>query len=480
MIIFNGADVPSNRLILEGMGVQDFGVNYWRLKQRGLPTTKPYLFEGRFQDGVNIHLDLGAEKSSILYGKDLQDYLNLVLAFVANNAERITTCTDHPELPVQSLIDILGPSRVIIVWSPQSGYKRLRELAAAHQHIGIPGSGIESDTTLVGHLLPLRGNVLHAIACAKPDTLTSVRFESASTLSWLSPMLRGETVVWDGNRVLRYPKKMKDQARSRYKAVTERAGLDYKKILDDDAIEVTKLAIWSYLRFGEHMDKKNRFIVNNREELDTPLNEETPDLDVNNKGVEMRKPSGLMKQREPHEMSVIPVMGFTQKTIKETNKDGLEVEREVSHVASGTVSLRQCDTCVLASNCPMFRPESSCAFNLPVQFESTDQVRSMLTVLLEMQAGRIAFTKFAEELNGGYPDPNLSQEMDRYFKMVERLKVIESDSSYMKITVEGKSNSPGVLSRLFGEMPKELPRSFTPKESDALLLDVIEGEVVEN
>jgi len=64
----------------------------------------------------------------------------------------------------------------------------------------------------------------HGIACAKPDNLRQVPLATASTLSWLSPMMRGETIVWDGNRLVRYQKKMKDQARPRYKSVIEKQG----------------------------------------------------------------------------------------------------------------------------------------------------------------------------------------------------------------------------------------------------------------
>ena len=55
-------------------------------------------------------------------------------------------------------------------------------------------------------------------------------------------MRRGETIVWDGGRLHRYPAKMKDEARARHRQLFENVGLDTQKILDDTPSEVTKLA----------------------------------------------------------------------------------------------------------------------------------------------------------------------------------------------------------------------------------------------
>jgi hypothetical protein len=40
--------------------------------------------------------------------------------------------------------------------------------------------------------------------------LHSVRFGTATTDSWLSPTLYGETIVWDGHKLQRYPARLKD------------------------------------------------------------------------------------------------------------------------------------------------------------------------------------------------------------------------------------------------------------------------------
>jgi hypothetical protein len=114
-----------------------------------------------------------------------------------------------------------------------------------------------------------------------------------------------------------------------------------------------------------------------------------------------------------------------------------------------------CDTCFVAANCPAFKPQNTCAFNLPVEVKTKEQLAALLNAIIEMQGQRIAFARFAEEINGGYPDPNTSQEMDRLFKMIKTTKDLEDSSSYIKMTVEAK-NGGGVLSQIFGERAQHL------------------------
>jgi hypothetical protein len=67
-----------------------------------------------------------------------------------------------------------------------------------------------------------------------------------------------------------------------------------------------------------------------------------------------------------------------------------------------------------------------------------------------MQAQRVAFMRFSEELNGGYADPNLSQEMDRYFKMLEKIKALDENKEFIQITAQ-RNAGQGVLSAIFGD-----------------------------
>jgi hypothetical protein len=268
-------------------------------------------------------------------------------------------------------------------------------------------------------------------------------------------MMRGETIVWDGVKLLRYPKSMKEQSRPRYKSIYERAGLDFDKILADDAKEISKLAVWSYQQYEELHNRLGESIVTMSDELVPPQKAETPPLDVTTRGVGMRK----LEQRKPEEMAVLPVLGVEVQRVLEPDDDGNMVIKDVTTLRSNSTSLRVCDTCFVAANCPAFKPQNTCAFNLPVEVKTKEQLKSLINALLEMQGQRVAFAKFSEDLQGGYPDPNVGQEMDRFFKMLKTIKDLDDSREFIRMTVE-RQGAGGVLSAIFGDRAqtlKEIP-----------------------
>lgn len=468
-IIYMGGEVPSHRNILVAAGARDISINYWSLKRRGLPKTKDYIISERYPDDVRVYVDSGISSAlrSPLSPMELEAYAEEYQDWVGINEERITGATEfaHPALSDEwvdrqreAFWEQLPKGLYWPVWDENTGPQELVHLSKEYGCVAFAGSLIEDDKTLASKtraIVTQLGADIHGIACAKPDNLRQIPFATASTLSWLSPMMRGETIVWDGKKLVRYPKAMKDQARPRYKTVIEKAGLDFKKIQDDDPNEVTKLAIWSFLQLETSLSKgtpkMNEKLSDNSEYMDDPGSAETRGLDPDNSLVEVRKD---LTPRDPEEMRTLPVFGVTHKTIVD-NENGRDVIKDVPVITSSQVSLRQCDTCFVAANCPAFKPQSACAFNLPVEVKTKEQLRSLLNTIIEMQGSRVAFARFSEELNGGYPDPNTGQEIDRLFKIVKQLKELESNNEFVRMTVE-RQTSGGVLSALFGEKASSL------------------------
>jgi hypothetical protein len=139
----------------------------------------------------------------------------------------------------------------------------------------------------------------------------------------------------------------------------------------------------------------------------------------------------------------------------EDNSDGTSEVRTRAVLRSSAETLRVCDSCFLASTCPAHQPGANCAFHFPVEVRTDLQVRALLSSMVEMQASRVAFARFAEEVNGGYPDPVVSQEMDRLFSMADRIKKSEERRERLTVSVEAESNigsigAGGVLSSIFG------------------------------
>jgi hypothetical protein len=101
-----------------------------------------------------------------------------------------------------------------------------------------------------------------------------------------------------------------------------------------------------------------------------------------------------------------------------------------------------------------------------------------------MQTQRVLFGRMAEELEGGYPDPNLSSEMDRLQKMIKIKTELEQDSFSVKFEAKGTSpGQMGLMSRLFGrdagEQAQALPAGPVAADTVIQQMDVIDAVVVD-
>lgn len=487
MIIFGGVEIPSNRTLLESSGVTNVMLNYWGLRKRGLPKTKPYLIAEHFYSDMKVWVDSGASQAdkAPLSERELEEYAADYEEFIALNYDRIEGWVEFDSQKwglhkiQQQRAAFENDPKMWVVWHDSYGATVLRDWSAQYENVAIPGDVIENVTTLAGLTRSLKSQhevKYHALATAKPDNLRQIPFDTASTLAWLSPMRRGETIIWDGNKLVRYPKKMKDQARPRYKAVVEQAGFDFNKFKDDDTKEVTRITVWSYLRLEAKMDKDKpdlKVIKGGLPPIEEMLADNSDDTlytglmefeggASNNSGSEMRKKeTAKIVPRDPSEKTPLPIFGYGTKTIVDTDDEGNEVLREAPVVRSEMSSIRQCNTCFVAAQCPAFKEDSTCAFNLPVEVKTKEQLKSLLTAIIEMQGQRVAFMRFAEEMNGGYADPNVSQEVDRLFKLVKSMKELEENREYVRFTAE-RSTSGGVLSAIFGDRASALKEMEQP------------------
>ena len=479
------------------MKVESMGLNYWGLRKRGLPKTKEWIISNYFDPEVKVYIESGAKQAdqSGLSRQELLDLAADYQEFLVSNSERAAGFQEFDsKILGKNWVEEQRPffsndPKLWVVWHEEYGLQELQRMSSMYQNVVIPHEAIEAVTNLASITKSYQrqfGTNFHALACAKPDNLRQIPFTTASTLSWLSPMRRGETIIWDGTSLVRYPKRMMAQARPRYKKVLESAGLDYSAFVEDSTLESTRVAVWSYLQLERSMDKKspNFHIIEGGKEEKLSDNSEIlmttlSGLDLSpsdNSDLEMRKNERPeVVQRDPNEITNLPVFGFKMKTVVET-EDGKDVLKEVPVVQTQNSSLRQCDTCFVASNCPAFKPANTCAFNLPVEVRTKEQLKSLLTAIIEMQGQRVAFMRFAEEMNGGYADPNVSQEIDRLFKLINQMKELETNKEFIQITAE-RSSSGGVLSAIFGDRAqalRELPETLKEEQVTRIISDSIE------
>jgi len=106
-----------------------------------------------------------------------------------------------------------------------------------------------------------------------------------------------------------------------------------------------------------------------------------------------------------------------------------------------------------------------------------------MRVMIEIQASRVLFARFAEELEGQGLDPALSAEMDRLFSLIDKMRNVNESREMLSISMETRGTS-GVLSRLFGDkagqQAQTLPGGgFDAEQSNQLLAEIHDAEVVD-
>ena len=153
---------------------------------------------------------------------------------------------------------------------------------------------------------------------------------------------------------------------------------------------------------------------------------------------------------------------------------------EVEVVEVRGTSSRRCDSCVIKSKCPEFKPNTTCAYSIPMQIRTKQQRAAFLTGMIDLQAQRVAFGAMVEQVNGGYPDPNLSQEYDRMLKAIQVQADLEDGRDFLKISVEARGKT-GALSRLFGQQNAERTQQVIEHDepdTDQLASRMLEGKRV--
>jgi hypothetical protein len=326
---------------------------------------------------------------------------------------------------------------------------------------------------------------------SKPDLIESIAWDSVVVVSWTSVIRYGETQVWDGHGLRRYPAQQKDSARKKHRADIIRLGIDIDAVMEDEVSAVGSLAIeswkqWETKTFGgyDHMQDDDE------QEFGTPKNGDiiatnpnTPDAgNVVPRGTSIA--TNVPEKRHEGNRVLLPVMGvenITSMGSQSLDREGesIEIAPEITPLLRYNANpLRQCNNCYLSSRCPSFQENTECAFSLPIEIRTKDQLSAAMRALVEMQVGRVMFARFAEEMEGQGLDPSLSAEMDRVFALVEKMRNISDNREMVSLKVEA-SGSSGVLSRLFGqkagEHARQLPNGgFDSGQTDALYADIID------
>ncbi|MET9120023.1 hypothetical protein [Streptomyces sp. NPDC004528] len=482
-----GTEIPAYRTLLAQEQYPTVALSYWGLRRRS-KFTKPFLLAEKFGDEAEILLDSGCASINSKPTSDLTDAELLDIAehyyneMVEPNIDRLTHVVEFDahqlgDTWITEQRDRLAHygDKAIVVWRPETGRQALEELCSIWPNVGITQAGV--DRLDIAHLLPTlaqqTGTRLFGLGMTKTAAMEHGFWHAAASTSWISPSQFGDTIVWAGRELHRYPKRYKDMARARHKNAITDAGFDAEAVIADDPTEVLRLSVWSWRQFVDHISGRGVTAP-----AETPNGENAaPSPEAVGQLPEKRGTTGVTptpaRQRERQ-----PLPGLS--VVRETAEDGTEGRPVLRTVDPG---VRSCDRCYLAAQCPAMEAGASCAFSLPLEIRTKDQRADVASALLEMQAGRVFNLRFAEELEGGFPSPVLSGELDRLNKMLKNVSDMEESSFSVKITATEKGAAQaGIISRLFGrdegEQARSLPAPVTVERA-ALDAGFVDAEVVE-
>lgn len=350
---------------------------------------------------------------------------------------------EHPSLEVSDMVLPTDP-RVIPVLPQESDMKRLTALLDDYGSVAMDYKG---DKRVPAILRSRAANSTLRLALNQSDleAMKQSGFDAVMTSAWLTPGKYGEPVVWDGRRVNRHKASVKtDYLRERGKWLDEQ-GFDVELLANDDAREWNRLAVYSYLLWSAALGP---------DVSDTSQSENTPPGSSSSSVSEVSAAEPAKKTGR--EKIMLPVFSSSTTTSLETDDDGVSALRSRPTLLSGGQTLRVCDTCYLSSTCPAFEAGASCRFDLPVEVRTEAQAKALMYTMLEIQAARVAFARFAEEVNGGYPDPVVGQEMDRLMRVTAQVTKPMERRERLTVSVESETintQGSGVLSRIFGGSP---------------------------
>lgn len=500
IIYYMGSELPTYRRYILENGVTTSSLSYMGLRKR-TKFTNPWLVSKYFPKGHRLFVDSGCQtlnssKEEKYSDEELKVICEQYYSWVGQNLEDIQMFSEFDALQlggeylraIRKTLSEEMSAKVLPIWHSETGIAELQSLGARYGKVGI------SQTNLGGRdLIPVLvrmasdGVELHGLSMTKPDIMQAVKWTSVSSTSWTSPQRYGDTIIWSHNQLKRYSKTDKDQARRKERSVFLANGFDIDKIEKDDPAELLKISLWSWEKLVDSINRKNSGTVKTVENptaVTTTREEGEGDFipeKVEGVGVAVSSPSFTPATRRPTQ--TIPVMSTELHTDRVKNPDTGQMEDKITpKVRIRSSSMRICDTCFLASKCPMFEPGSTCAYDIPITIRTKDQLQSAVDSLVEFQFQRVLFMKMVEDIEGGYADPNLSLEMDRWNRMVKTKHEMEQEG--FQFTVTAKQNGQmSVVDRIFGDLgnTSKLRELESPVQVPDLFADMgfIDAEVVD-
>jgi hypothetical protein len=482
-LYYGGGEIATHRLTLARNGIKDVYLSYMGLRRR-CKFARPWLVDEKFTTDTHVLLDSGAYSVNKGVNSDLDtdEMVSIALhyeTFVAQNLERIDAFTEFDALPlglewIQDRRDDyyhdLG-DKFMPVWHAEHGVEELERMAAVYRRIGVLQTALGNRDLIpvLNVLAERRGTLFHGMSMTKPDIMLAVNFDSVGSTSWISPMQFGDTFVWTGRELKRYPKDYKAEARKRHRTLFTANGFDAAKIAADDNREVVRLSLWSWQHCLADINRRKTGIMPEEEEPVVYVPEDADSVPAPAGDVNLPVPGDTRKQLAVDRVPVLlPGVSFVAAA-----DDDLEIRVQGQ-------SLRRCDTCFLRERgCPGFKAGASCLYEIPIEVKTREQIKALENGLISMQTQRVMFMRMVEDLEGGFPDPNLSNEIDRLTRMIKSQRDGTAEKFSLNINATNRSGELGALSRIFGDKVAEAQAIERTNVVDAMIAETEMGKVFE-
>lgn len=497
-LYFGGAEIPSHRKLLTEAGVTTLSLSYVGLSRR-VKFARPWLISEHFEEGQDVFLDSGAfsvNRNKAITRDEAEQIARGYEEFLALNIDAVSMFSefDAQILGEGWLQDAreryadIGGDKFLPIWRASTGTGVLDSLARSYARVGVLLDVGLSDQSArhLNQLVDRYGVKLHGVSMTKMEVMRAVKWDSVGSLSWLSPMITGgDTIVWTGRELKRYPKDQKDRARRRHRAWITENGFNSDAIEADDKAEVLKLSVWSWERFVEDINAHPSVVPLPAGVAANPDDgEDLENLEIDPSGAANPTPDALKSELVPHAGSRLPqrrermLLPLLTRGGNEGSENGSESRTE--GVSSRT--LMECDKCFLKGKCPQFQPGHECAFEFPAEVTTEPQKRAVLDNLIALQYQRVQRMALFEQMEGGYAMSELSVEMDRLARML-KLHADASRSGFKLEVSASSSGELGAISRIFGreaaDQMNALPAPQTVENvADEAGMDITDGEIV--
>lgn len=466
-IFLSGGEKGSHRNILRDNEVQRIALN---VTQYAMPKRKE----------VDLKQLLGGAEV-LVYTSEEDEDMGKLDEFIRANYDDISFVVVPPGYSGDWLGDKMLP-----LWNDGDDLERLAHLCQKYGRVAISDKALSAKSLPRIRQLQQRWGCTMVALTSKVDMLEAIEWDVAVVTSWTSVIRYGETQVWDGHGLKRYPAQKKESARRANRQAIVRLGIDYDAVMEDDVKEVANLAVRSWLAWESGAYNPDGEVA----EVDAEGSESGQVIAttaVTPVTANLRNGGSLIatapaNSRGESGRQLLPVLGI--EVVQEVEHEGDDdqgipntPEPVLTYNSSG---IRQCDSCYLAAKCPRFEEHAECAYEIPISIKTKTQLRAVMRALLEMQSNRIMFAAFSEQLEGQGIDPVLSKELDRFFDMTEKMKRIEDTSSLVEFEIKAKGEA-GVLSRIFGPKVGEKAASLpAPISSQALEQAIIDADIVDD